>query len=651
MPYDYKAARQAGVSDDEILKVLVERVPRYDLQGALKAGVSKEEIITALAPLAHREKSLGDQVADGARAVIKALNPFEALEGIGRAVADPVGTGKALWNAHAQVGQDAIDAFKQGQYERAVVKGAYSVLPLVGPQLAAAGEKAVQGNVGEAIGEGIGAGLNLAGPGKLANVPGVKVLPGIASKNPAVKAAVEFAQQRGIPLKAAAATDNQFVKGVQKVADTSPIGAAIAGKAEEGATRAMQRVGRELADQVHPNSAVPETAGAGVRRSLEGKVDKLDQLSDKAYETFRQVESNPQNIRQVQIGTQQIDTGVLDAQGRPVMQTVPITKDVALPVDMRPIKAELQPIFDEMTQWMEPAKRNASAGYQALKSILQGEDFIPASVAEKGLGGLKSLSRQADSAATRNTSQGLAALGVERLQEAIDTAVAQAPADAGRALQSLRNGRTLTASKYSVHDVVKQLREEPVQLFNQMVYSGDSGVELLRKVQKEAPKELPKVGRAYIEQLLTKASAEGGFQGGAGLWKQWQNLGPETKKMLFKNPVHRQDLDNFFLVAKRMSENPNPSGSAVVGTHSGLIGGLVVAEPMSGVSYALGSGAISKLMNSPRGIRLLTEGMRIPLGKKAAAAGNAAAILRLAGDDARMVESGSLSGLQPAPAF
>jgi len=63
------------------------------------------------------------------------------------------------------------------------------------------------------------------------------------------------------------------------------------------------------------------------------------------------------------------------------------------------------------------------------------------------------------------------------------------------AVDHLTRGRAMTREKYEVADVVQQLRQEPVQLFNQLTYAKDSGVELLRSVAKHAPGE----GKADLE--------------------------------------------------------------------------------------------------------------------------------------------------------
>ncbi|HXJ76576.1 MAG TPA: hypothetical protein VNM37_27210, partial [Candidatus Dormibacteraeota bacterium] len=256
---------------------------------------------------------------------------------------------------------------------------------------------------------------------------------------------------------------------------------------------------------------------------------------------------------------------------------------------------------------------------------LNGPDYVQASVAEDGLGGMKALAREGEG---RNA--GIAKLIVKQLQDQVDKAVGAA--NDARALQALKDGRSLTADAYGVKGILKQLRDEPVQTFGQMTYAKDAGIERLRQVAQEAPDEMPKVGRAWLEDLFTKAQAQGGFTGADGMYAKWQALGPETKKIIFQNdPGLVSDLDKFFLGAKKLAENPNPSGSAVLAVAAGS-GNLLVNHPATGIPLAIGAGALSKMMHTRAGVQLLTRGLRMPLSAPARAL-TAGQILKMAGSD------------------
>jgi hypothetical protein len=88
--------------------------------------------------------------------------------------------------------------------------------------------------------------------------------------------------------------------------------------------------------------------------------------------------------------------------------------------------------------------------------------------------------------------------------------------------------------------------------------------------------------------------------------------------MLFKDPAYIKDLDNFFMLAKKIGESPNPSGTA----HTVLVAGqtgLLVTNPLTGAASIVGTAALSKLLHSAAGVRLLTKGFQVPVGNPAAA--------------------------------
>jgi hypothetical protein len=104
-------------------------------------------------------------------------------------------------------------------------------------------------------------------------------------------------------------------------------------------------------------------------------------------------------------------------------------------------------------------------------------------------------------------------------------------------------------------------------------------------------------------------------------------------------PSQAADLDKFFLGVKKLSESTNPSKTAVLQMTVHGAGSVVGAffNPMTGIPYIIGTGALSKLLHSPKGVQALTRGLTVPLGNKAASAAAAAEILKLAGDEARPV--------------
>ena len=144
---------------------------------------------------------------------------------------------------------------------------------------------------------------------------------------------------------------------------------------------------------------------------------------------------------------------------------------------------------------------------------------------------------------------------------------------------------------------------EPAQVFQQLTAGKDVGLDRLRAVEQQTPREVPKIARAYLEDLLHKANAEGGFTHADALWAEWQRLGPETKAILFKERALIKDLDRFFLLAKQAAKNPNPSGTA----QSMTILNVGTAVPL----YVM-----SKMLYSRRGVQALTRGMTLSLSRR-----------------------------------
>lgn len=141
----------------------------------------------------------------------------------------------------------------------------------------------------------------------------------------------------------------------------------------------------------------------------------------------------------------------------------------------------------------------------------------------------------------------------------------------------------------------------PEALFTTLTAARDANIGILREIPRG---QLPEVGRALLDQMFTSATAQSGFRREAGLYAQWQKLGPQTKAMLFPNPQVRQNLDNFFLYAQKSAEDLNRSGSG----YMGLIGAQVLALPVAGVqglALMLPPYVLSEMLYSPKAMSVL----------------------------------------------
>ncbi len=689
---------------------------------------------------------IGSSMGRALSGVWKNINPVGMAQGLYSAVRHPIDTATGILSAQGEQLSKAGESFGQGRYVEAAGHGLAGALPIIGPAAAAAGERIGAGDVAGGVGEGAGLLGAMGAPKAIA--AGAKRLPKLArtSPNVAEASAVKFGQQQGIPVDAATATGNRFVRGVQDLADTSPIGGGIAQRAKAAQAKELTRVGGELADRVYPAPVVAEQAGEGVRGAVQNVIHEKHATATKAYDTLRSIEertkvdmpiktvspqaqarmkatlgdiphetelsglrriraelealpyskgklvvedeignthyakgqANADVYRDIQqfgggdaTGAQMVrdidralDTGQFSNSARAALEVarrrlsgktggmsrgmlppdagdvgVMKTQPMGLPVDLTGVKQALRPVYDRITRQLPITQQRSSPGLKAIENILNGDDFAPVSVVDADLSAIKSLARGADLPELRDVSQGIAAKAVQELDRAVREATAYGGPEASKALDT---GRAATKAKYAASDVLRKVRNEPVQAYQQAVYSKDAGIEHLRSVQKLAPAEMPKLGRAFLEDMMDTATATGGFEKGRTLFGKWQNVGPQTKAILFGETT--KDLDKFFLLAERLGQQSNPSGTALTLHGAGQIG-LAFSHPTLGIPVLLGSGAISKILHSPRAVKFLTEGMQQSTGRspsaRMASIGNVLRAAQVAGVQAVPQAAGS----------
>lgn len=291
----------------------------------------------------------------------------------------------------------------------------------------------------------------------------------------------------------------------------------------------------------------------------------------------------------------------------------PKGQEMGFPVDVKEAKAALRPVYDQMKRQLPITQQQANPGLKAIENILEGDDYGSLSQIDRDLSAIKSIARKQG---------GLA----KRAVAVLDAAVRKA-ADYGgpEVVKALREGRDATTAKYATTDVLDSLRGEPVGVFRQAVAPQDSGIDLLRSVAKETPQAVPHIARAYLDDLLGKATAEGSFSHADRLWGDWRKLGTETKKILFPQAGQTQALDHFFLLAKRIAANPNPSGTGHIVSLMAQAQ-AVVYEPLTSIVAQSGAAALSKLLHSKAGVQALTRGLTVQMqGTTATVAAKAAA--------------------------
>jgi hypothetical protein len=305
------------------------------------------------------------------------------------------------------------------------------------------------------------------------------------------------------------------------------------------------------------------------------------------------------------------------------------TTRMQLPIDLSEVKASIAPIYAQLQREGElaPLMGGKAQALRALDRVLSGPDQVPLSVAEAALGDLKTLART-DLPQLRTQGQGIAAKAVRELDQTIQLHAAGA---GDEVFNLLKEGRAATATKHRVGELLKKFKPmEDVAIARRLTAPQDSQIGLLRKVRDAAPAKIPDVGRAYLHNLFDLATAEGGFGQAAKLQAEWRKLGPETKTILFPDAKLRIDLDHFFLLAKRVAENPNPSGTAHTLTALNL-----TSQPLTWV--------LAKMLYTRRGVQTLSQSFFLDLSpQRASGAARTVAI-------ANLLKAAKEAGVEAAP--
>jgi hypothetical protein len=568
-----------------------------------------------------------------------ALNPMPLIRGLAAAGRpDPSHPEDAMLGGFAPLGplvrgvvggqiaegKQAITDAKAGRYVEAAGRGLAAAVPMFGPAAATAGEQIGTGDVAGGLGKGAG----LIAPVLVgAAVPKALRVPGIGTATDTADA-LALADRTGVPVDAATASGNKFVKAIQHVSDRSLAGSLVANRAAESQRAGLATLGEQLAAKANARSVTAGEAGSAAQEGVSGVVSTQRGLANDAYARLRAMEADPANASTVQTGTRAITTPesqILDASGNPARaastQSAPVTETIPMAVDLGDVKAAMRPIADRL------AAKKATIGTllgkegtaaDKLNALLTGPNAVPLSVADSALSDLKAMART-NNPNLRNVGQGIAAKAVSNLSQAVSDAAERAGPDA---VSALEDGRTATKAKYAAADVLKRLEgaqqtKSPVTAFRGLTQSGDTSIGHLTDTLTQAPETKPLIARAVLDGLIDSPTA-----GAAKTFSDWQKIGPETKALLYA-PDHVKDLDAFFKLRKMMAENPNPSGTAHTLLTAGQAG-LIFTEPVSGTALQIGTGVLSSLLHSPAGVRLLTRGMRIPIKNTAASSAWAA---------------------------
>jgi hypothetical protein len=372
-------------------------------------------------------------VGDFAAGVGQELNPVKMFTGArdlaAGVVYHPIDTAKAIGAAQGAVLDKAIAAYQAGDYATAARHALGYAIPLAGPAIDEMGDEAAEGHVAHALGRAAGFGVAGALPGSEAGdavVTGAKRLTlrlrTPANPNPVQAAAVDFGQANDIPVSAATASGNKFVSGAQAIVDHSPIGSVVAQTAKHAEDAAFTRVGGELASQVHPTPIVPTQAGRAAADELDTGIRKFSKEAGGHYDNIREIEADPANRETVIQGYRTEEVPGQDPR------RIPITEEISLPADTQAAKDALKPIYERMVRQMPVTQERASAGLKAMRNVMDGPRFVPASQLEEDLATMKGISRGSgdEMPEFRDLSQRLAGDAIEEVDKAVRAALSRA---------------------------------------------------------------------------------------------------------------------------------------------------------------------------------------------------------------------------------
>jgi len=289
-------------------------------------------------------------------------------------------------------------------------------------------------------------------------------------------------------------------------------------------------------------------------------------------------------------------------------------QEMGFPVSLGAVKQALRPVHEQMMRQLPLTQQQANPGLKAITNILEGPDYGSLSQIDRDLGAIKKLARE---------SGGLSKLAVKKLEAAVQQAAQAGGPDVVKALQE---GRQATTAKYVAESVLDRFKAEPVKTVQALTAPKDSAIVQLRSVLEQVPEQQPMLARAYLEDLLTKPQKVA----------DWYKLGPETKRALFPDPGHAKALDQFFTLTDRISKkaNINPPGTGYMAWLGGQ-GVMLFTMPETAVPLQIGSAAVAKLLRSPAAVRVLTEGLSMPVtappAARAAVAAKLVAVAREAG--------------------
>lgn len=560
----------------------------------------------------------GSPVSRFVKNYFPSANPLNIVTGTARAIGSMKGAGEEIlgqWKRNPsptaegvfgrvamesrKLGEESLEAFKRGDISEGIsflTEGL--TFGMGGSEVFGGAEKIAEGDISGGAGQLLGLATAMA-EGKLFTGIGTPRLG--KGRSEAIAPQAEFS--RGVPISADIATGGSPLPTMAHlIADTNPIGFAIASQARKRTLREILNRGKSLSQRA--GTSVGDKFAQGLEFVGRGKaaIKREAAIEEAGYKPFNEAIVDPRNIKDVQTGIETVETGILDVGGKMGMRQQPIIEKIAIPVSTDPLKVAFKPLYDQWFDGIPPEKipeylSGAKPQYKAVYDIMNAKGSVPAFKVHEWLKILKGKVRKGEED-LYNPEQGLSGKAVGILQKSLETELEKL---GGNVLSEFKRGAQATAQKYKIDDILGQFSKDPVALFDQNTMSGNRGYMKMAEAERLVPGITRGMGKSYLDDAIAKND-----------FSKYQKLGERTKQALFGDETYIKELDDFFKTAELVKKQKERHLISTV-YHGGIVGAAFwFVNPATGAVITLAGPALSAVLHSRIGVRLLTKGLRTP---------------------------------------
>lgn len=455
-----------------------------------------------------------------------------------------------------------------------------------------AGQAVVEGAVGGAqnvaqggdfsTGAALGAAVPAALQGGKALFTGVKNIPAATTE------ALNYMRNIGANVPAGIATDLAPLKFAQQGLENVSVASALAGsKAKRKTAIALTEEGRRLSELAGAGVSTESTkssAGSAIAKELKQNYSSLKAHSSALYNEISEAVKSG-NVESVDL-----------AAARPALQT--LVDDSQHEVQQILASSPNAPASD-INKVLFLAKKFLELPDKA--DIVQVDNV------------LKDIKRMQASESVSSNTRRLLGMVIDPIEQSLQQAAEAS--GLGKTLQTARSTWRRAKDIEDYADVLTSGNEkEKAKIANSLLDNYDKSLDVLKQLKEYAPSSIPELAQSWMSDAIQASIApETGYIQKVGqLQSAWKNLGPESKKILFgpaaaKNPRYIENVTNFVNGAFLLGRELNPSGSGYsIGTLAHLT--AFVFKSLATAGFELSSAMVTKMLRSPKFVKLLTEG-------------------------------------------